>query len=483
MASVPFPRRAVNRSIEDCYASPSVPSPGWTSTSPSPPPAPQRQKRSSGSSSDSDQTTNCIRVEDFRVGGPYLCALPSMSSIVPQQHPVFTKWTSQFQQDIIERLNRHSVQWNTVELIDRRSARYDDSGNTVTVIVTATRIEQDTSWLEACIEIRSLFQLHDLPTLNIEIIDERASRQKYTFPVLATDKIYSKWSDLSARICELVGMEGWLSLECFRRGTDPNHQNNPPTVILTIPLDSPKTWKGERDQITSLLDAEGLQDVAVEVLRSYVWRVTDGLGSVVLPDHAWEQKAQLGMSIGPHGSDIRGSTFGGFVQLLHPTTKQWNTFGLTCYHCVEQEQGKDDSSGLSEDTKKWREQGITINEAEIANIRVDMPALKDHLGRMNMINEMETEWMELPLRNRVQFARANNEFVIPSDEIAYRRTEAEMNQSIAIKDKAERFFATGNALLGNVFAASGYRMTRSPGRRQLDWALIQVVSSRIGKNQ
>ncbi|EEH10427.1 predicted protein [Histoplasma capsulatum G186AR] len=33
--------------------------------------SPKRQKRSSGSSSDSDETTNGIRVEDFRVGGPY----------------------------------------------------------------------------------------------------------------------------------------------------------------------------------------------------------------------------------------------------------------------------------------------------------------------------------------------------------------------------------------------------------------------------
>ncbi|OJD09966.1 hypothetical protein AJ78_08830 [Emergomyces pasteurianus Ep9510] len=482
MASVTLSRRAVNRSSEDCYASPSVPSPGWTATFPNPHPAPQRRKRSSGSSSDSDQTTSNIRVEDFRVGGPYLCILPAMSSSVSQQHPAFAKFTSQFQRDILDRLERHSVQWKALDLLDRQSARYDDSRSTVTVVVSASRNELDRSWLDACLEILDLFQLHDLPTLNIEIIDERASKQKYTFPVFETDKIYSKWNELSTRICELVGMEGWLSLECFRRGTDPNRENNPPTIVLTIPMDSPKSWRVERDHIASLLDAEDLQDVAVEVLRSYVWRVTGGFGSVVLPDNAWKQQAQLGMSIGPHGSDIKGSTFGGFVQLQHPGTKQWNTFGLTCYHCIEPVQEGNDSSGLSKDINKWREAGITVNDAKIANIGVDMPALKDHLTRMNMIKAREAEWMESPLRNLVQNARANNEFIIPNDEVTYGGIEAEINQSLAIKDEAEKFFATGNALLGRVFAASGYRMTGSIDRRQLDWALIRVVSSRIGNN-
>lgn len=70
-------------------------------------------------------------------------------------------------------------------------------------------------------------------------------------------------------------MEGWLALECFRRGTSPDHQNNPPTIVLSVPLDSPRTWKVERDQITALLDDEGLQEVAVEVVRSYIWKTTD----------------------------------------------------------------------------------------------------------------------------------------------------------------------------------------------------------------
>ncbi|KAG5288483.1 14-3-3 protein epsilon [Histoplasma capsulatum G186AR] len=278
-------------------------------------------------------------------------------------------------------------------------------------------------------------------------------------------------------------MEGWLSLECFRRGTSPDRQNNPPTIVLSIPLDAPRTWKAERDQITALLDDEGLQEVAVEVVRSYIWRTTDmDLTSVILPDNAWEQKAQLGMSIAPHGSDYSGSTFGGFLQLLHPSTKQWNTFGLTCYHCVDSEEGSNDSSRLSKDVKEWRETGMRVDQAKSANILIDQPALKDHMKRMELIEEATEDWMKSPIRERIEAAVSNNEFITPTDEAQYKRFQDNINQLLTIKHKAEKFFAAGDALLGRVSAASRYRFTSFPMKRQLDWALIEIVTPRIGSN-
>ncbi|KLJ08235.1 hypothetical protein EMPG_16331 [Blastomyces silverae] len=483
MASVPGSRRAANRTSEDCYASPWVSSLGYSSTSASPSPSPRRHKRFSGSSSDSDESMGGMRVEDFRAGGPYLCTLPAMDFTVSQQHPASIKWNLQFEQGIVDRLDRHSVQWKSLTLVNRRSARYDDSGETETVVVSAVRKVLDTSWLDACLDIRNFFQLHDLSTLNIEIIDERASKEKYTFPVFEDDRIYSKWRALSMRICELIGMEGWLSLECFRRGTDPERQNNPPTVVLTIPLHAPKTWKVERDQIAALLDAEGLQEVAVEVLRSHIWRVPDAnLTSGFLPDNAWEEKAQLGMSIARHASDASGSTFGGFIELLHPGTKQWSTFGLTSYRCIEPEQGGYDSSGLSTVTKGWTEQRISVNQAKAANILIDQPALKDYRERMDLIDQTRAEWMKSSLRKRVKEAMSNNEFISPKDEAHYIMSEAKVNQLRAIQSKADRFLATGNILFGKVFAGSGYRRALTPARRQLDWALIEVFTSRIGSN-
>lgn len=78
---------------------------------------------------------------------------------------------------------------------------------------------------------------------------------------------------------------------------------------------------------------------------------------------------------------------------------------------------------------------------------------------------------------------SNNEFSTPTDEARYKRFQDNINQLLAIKQhKAEKIFVTGDALLGRVFADSGYRFTPCPMRRQLDWALIEVVTPRIGSN-
>ncbi|PGG95658.1 hypothetical protein AJ79_09928 [Helicocarpus griseus UAMH5409] len=388
-------RRAMNRSSEDCYASPLVPILIGPSQRRSPPP--KRQKRTSGSSSDSDEIVNGIRAEDFRVGGPYLCNIPAVNSDLPQGHPAVQKYTPHFEKEITNRLDRHSVDWKSLRLVDRRSERYEDSGKTETVVVSATRDKLDNSWLKACLEIRSFFLLQGLFTLNIEIIDKRASLEMYTFPTFEYDKIHAKWNEISSRILQIIGTEGWLTLKCFRRGTNPDREDNPPTVLLTVPIDSTKRWKAERDRISDLLDSENLREVAVEVLRGALWRMADvDLTSDVLPDNAWEMNAQLGMSIGPHASDYSGSTFGGFLELLLcPKTDEWLKFGVTCYQCVEPECGKNAPQQLVKDVELWREKGMSTKMAKKANILIDQPALKDHQARMRMTEENKKGWSEI----------------------------------------------------------------------------------------
>jgi hypothetical protein len=285
--------------------------------------------------------------EDFRAGGPYLCSLPALNFPASQGHPAQIKWGQDFINEIIKILNRHSVAWMDIVLRSRRSERYQDTGPTETVLISATKAQRDKSWLRTCLEIRSLFLGYGLDTLNVEIIDNRANTEFFTFPTFPEDKIHSLWNDLSLRICELIRLEGWLSLECFRRGPSPDRLQNSPTVLLTVPRDSIKDWKPARDEIIALLNAVNLQDVAVEILRSHIWQAANvDLTGVVLPDNAWEKEAQLGMSIGPRNLDYSGSTFGGFIKALSPDDK-WRKFGLTCYHCIELEYKEGDNSDLN----------------------------------------------------------------------------------------------------------------------------------------
>lgn len=471
-------RRALNRSTEECYASPTITTLVAEPLSlPSSPLFRGRLKRTEGSSSDSDESESGMRNEDFRAGGPHLCVLPALNNTVSPQHPAAQKWDRSFEGEVIKILNNHGVKWETLSLLDRRSARFEDDHPTQTVVISATKSQRDGSWVHACVDIRSFFVFHDLPNLNVEIIDKRASATKYTFPTSMNDKIYPHWNRISKTLCEIIGLDGWLSLECFRRGTQEDPERNPPTVLLTVPFDSSRDWKSVRDKIVDFLDSENLSDVAVEILRSYIWRGVDvDLTSVVLPDNSWKIRAQLGMSIGPHGSEYSASTLGGFLELLNPVTNKWSPFGVTCYHCIEP--GHVDNQTVA----RWRLKGISINEAKNANIQLDQPALKDHVARMRIIEQNKTHWRNSSHYQNVNKAINNDEFVVPHDKKIFDRSESILAQSLCLKDRAEEFFSSGRSLLGRVFAASGYRLSPGDERRHLDWSLIQVTQIRLGKN-
>lgn len=125
---------------------------------------------------------------------------------------------------------------------------------------------------------------------------------------------------------------------------------------------------------------------------------------------------------------------------------------------------------------------MRVDQAKSANILIDQPALKDHMKRMELIEEATEDWMKSPIRERIEAAVSNNEFITPTDEAQYKRFQDNINQLLTIKHKAEKFFAAGDALLGRVSAASRYRFTSFPMKRQLDWALIEIVTPRIGSN-
>ncbi|OJD14210.1 hypothetical protein AJ78_05424 [Emergomyces pasteurianus Ep9510] len=315
-------RRRMNRNSEEAYASPVLQFLSEPPLSlPSPHISQERFRRTRGSSSDEDETEDGIRSEDFRV----LHLAQIIRSRDSGQSCILC--SSKFSRSIGSNLS--------VGACLRSSTTNEDEGPIETIVISATRTERDNSWKIACKDVLSILRSFGFDNFSVELIGERANIEKFTAPVMPEDAIYSRWDDISCKICDLLGLEGWLSLECFRRDTK-NPQKSHPTVLLTVPRDTTKEWKSKRDEISILLDMEGLEEVAVEIIRSKIWRATEfDLTTVVLPDDAWETKVKLGASIGIRNSDYSGSTFGGFVELLGTEKKGWHVFGLTCYHAVE----------------------------------------------------------------------------------------------------------------------------------------------------
>lgn len=532
-------RRRMNRSSEEAYASPVLRFLSEPPVSlPSPHISQERFRRTRGSSTDEDETEDGILSEDFRAGGPFLCTVPAIGTPLSSDHPLQRQWP-ELCPKFVEILSKYRIQNSTMDPCLRTSETNEDEGPIETVLICAHRTERDDSWKNTCKDVLSILWSSGFDNVSVELIDERANIEKITSPVMPKDSIYSKWDDISRKICDLLGLEGWLSLECFRRGTSQDPQESHPTVLLTVPRDTTKEWKSKRDEISMLLDNEGLGEVAVEIIRSMIWRATEvDLTSVVLPDHAWETRVKLGASIGVHNSDYGGSTFGGFVELLDSEKNIWRVFGLTCYHAVEpgnvppnsklgkgklqlytlslsfvfsfflflcfEDEFAHSLSGFNTvvksfslgtflgivpmanqclDIERWRDIGMSVLESSKANIRIDQPSLKDHNARMKMIKKNIDTVREQSLYKRVKKARNDGDFIIPKEELIFENMEKAIFSALSLKLRAEKHFNTGSATLGRVYAASGFRLTSGNDKRQLDWALISVYQNRVGPNK
>lgn len=77
--------------------------------------------------------------------------------------------------------------------------------------------------------------------------------------------------------------------------------------------------------------------VAVEVRKGAVHR--SGPNKVDFEREVVQGQAQFDVSMGIPGIENVSSTFGGFIELKGPTTGQWKTFGLSCFHYVVAPEG------------------------------------------------------------------------------------------------------------------------------------------------
>ncbi|KAK2804658.1 hypothetical protein FQN50_006497 [Emmonsiellopsis sp. PD_5] len=439
--------------------------------------AESRIRRMRGSTTD----TNPLRKgdfisQDFRVGGPNLPVLPSR--LHPTTHAGSTTvWKAlsdtntqrMVLKDIEHVSKKHGITVEHVDFLRAGStlAQFRDIEPINLISIRSTRRKfDDDSWLKASREIREWF-LQRIPPgsgdISVEIFDPRAYRQVSglrVFPVDKNDMILEHWPEVYERTLDIIGYEGWLALECFRRGTKRVKDHNPITITLTIPYDSDpdRDWRPVRDGIVKILDDLFLPHVAVLIVRGDIWRA-DGYDEFAhparLPSIEWQIDPDDGGSIGHYKSARAASTFGGFVQLKMPESERWENFGITSFGAVVENRKRDRTISQHEldCIQRWKIEGILPGDNDAAaQLKMSQPSLRDHRRR---IEDLE-----------INLAPFNEEYDISLD------------LDLPLKNKGNDFFLNEHDYLGHVFAASGCRMTESKFPSQLDWALIKVDGSR-----
>lgn len=425
-----------------------------------------------------DSTLECNdpRIEEYRLGGPFLINLPAFTRGLSEASPLSLMWNNHgLAKDVRCIVENYHLGWYQISAITRRYKRKVEP-EIDTILILAKKQNSNENWLSAFKDIRTLCNSLGLLNMNIEIADGRALLPVFSFSVEATEPVLGKWPNLQPQIIEILGSQPWLALELLRRGDDLlTHNNNPVTVVVTIEETSESDWTNARDEIATLLEEAGFGYIAVEIGRGVISNGADK-DSRILPDHAYRLEARPGSSIGPRRSTKSAGTFGCFVRLRFPKSDKWKTMGLTCHHVVLP------SISIHPKVKEWEIYGISPREE--TNLTMDMPSCLDHLETIALCKE-EIRKSDTAAHNTTKMRlRDPQDFITPLERTRFKLTETGINSKKDTLRKAEEFFAVKSERFGHVFAASGLRQQYPPATPSVsfDWALISVYSSRLSKN-
>ena len=275
--------------------------------------------------------------EDLRVGGPYLCSIPVLTTNLPYTHPLHRRLKEEvlgrsLMKMIHDILYQNHITYDTMGLIYRQSKFNPEPRPIPTFIVCADRQTVYNVWLDTARQIRALLVQMDLPQISVEIVDGRAYASPSNFPVLTHDPIFQKWDSVLDNILQEIDLADIYTIGCYRRGRNAQPANNPPTVLILVDFKSKRHWEGTRELISGILNRFDLPMVAVEIAKDMVSR-TNSIGTGFCYG-LFSGKVKYGQPLSLRSNKATSGPLAGFIELQDSVTDQWHAYALTCFHCI-----------------------------------------------------------------------------------------------------------------------------------------------------
>ncbi|KAJ6178250.1 hypothetical protein N7519_008711 [Penicillium mononematosum] len=467
-----------------------------------------RKRRSWGSSDDEGRLTHDnLHNEDLRVGGPYLCSLPTANIPVPINHVKFrstcleTDEGWELGQKILNIIDKYHINQHGVSLrfsfFGRQSIIDPEPQPCLTLYIPAKRGTVDDTCLQCVRELRGLLISNNLASCSVEIVDPIVFTPMNTYPVLQKDKVFWEWEPLLKELLVRLDLTSIRFIGCFRRGRGPTLLDCSPTLLILV--DRSQDWTETREKVVSILKKRRLQMLAVEIVMDRpVYQagrkgISTGLLEGLLKNDGRTMATESIASSRNHDSS---GTLGCFLNLKHPSSDEWRTFALTCWHVVVPP-----FAGLSQRDKElienWNKNGIqptpTIANTDINRLLgVDHPTRLAYREGVSMMEEVieETEaeeqyrmWQQLERDDALDMLSSNHRR-------GYEKIKSDINQQ---KDELQTLhdrFKNGHQLLGHVFSASGFKRKNfglgKDGENystNLDWALVHLIPARQPSNE
>lgn len=379
------------------------------------------------------------------------------------------------------------------------------------MLISATRGEIDGTWLNTTREIHAYLVEKGLQDMTVELADPTAFEPLLTFRIKDSDKIFHGWEKVRTEVLNFLDPNEVNMVGCYRRGRD--ESDNFLTVIVVVDTKINKSWKATRERIIAVLDSYRLPMVGVEIMKGTVKRATKS--PVGLHRSYIQGPAHFGASLGLEGLTHASSTFGGFVELKHPDTGEWVTFGLTCYHCVvpplEKSKSQCESPVVTEfllfmifiswvnllklyailDYRTWDARGVRLSDPKARQMLfVHHPSIEDLENQLaDIVNEEKSKIKNAQYKEWCIFVGEGLlDQMSRRDQNTWKSFVKDIGAIRSFRTEFEQFLSHKSYKFGSVFAASGYRNVPSNTMKNprpltiQDWALISIPKERLGRN-
>ncbi|KAJ5835364.1 hypothetical protein N7447_001390 [Penicillium robsamsonii] len=426
----------------------------------------------------------------LRAGGPYLCSLPAHTDTTDPHYDADT--VSQIEGYAAQVLRDLHLRYQDIGLMGRHSKVEPEPKQVTTVLVRMPNVPQPELWYRAAKQINRLLTRHGHPGISVEMIETDLFNGIYCSPVESSHSISPKWKSLAQEIvARCPNKDDWTGLDCFRYGTNPHRNSNPVTVIIRVCKTSQNSFVTAARYVHGILAAFGEAEVDVLFTK-------DGTKSFVLnpilPPEATSGSVYPGVSIGIHNSSAGCFTLGGFVQLRFKHRKDWNTYALTCFHCVcPPPMYRGDRYLQSDDAQRaferWERHPLTMHDSpsflDIAKriLRIDHPAPRDLRTTINSLNRSIRALKDDSFyASKAEIDKGDNGWLPDSARYGYEAALHYIRDLEKRRDRYAEMLQNGSYYLGHVVAGSGMNRTRldeDKRRVAVDWALIQISSNRI----
>lgn len=299
-----------------------------------------------------------------------------------------------------------------------------------------------------------------------------------SFPIEVDHPLVPLWPHFEHDLINILGASpvSWSALEVFRRrrSLEPSNVDDT-TVIITANKDDEQAWSDLQTEIEGYLKNQGQATLQVEMIDGVVTRC----GSGDMPDCEYTMEPTGGAGVGVAGVDWTSGTFGGYVLLTRKGHASLKCV-LTCHHVLRPT--RKDSKLSSEppptydpvlDMKGHHHKGVVVDGQDNVTMLVDQPNFGDHTANLERSRQARDSYQE-------QIKEIEKKRDAGFDSTKLRLGETRLKQAVESTRETDQIARRFDRVFGHTFATSGYIHAHTGC--VLDWGLILVRTSRLGRN-